>query len=55
MWRRDATEGSAAATALSLNPDVYHALEAVDAAGAEKTGGDTATRYYLQHTLLEYN
>ena len=45
---------SAAATALSLNPDVYHALEAVDAAGAEKTGADTATRYYLQHTLLEY-
>jgi thimet oligopeptidase len=43
---------SAAATALSLNPDVYHALEAVDAAGA--AGADTATRYYLQHTLLEY-
>lgn len=40
---------SAAATALSLNPDVYHALEAVDAAAS-----DTATRYYLQHTLLEY-
>ena len=40
---------SAAATALSLNPEVYHALEAVDAAAA-----DTATRYYLEHTLLEY-
>jgi thimet oligopeptidase len=40
---------SAASTALSLNPDVYHALEAVDA-----TSADTATRYYLQHTLLEY-
>ena len=40
---------SAAATALSLNPDVYHALEAVDATAADK-----ATRYYLQHTLLEY-
>jgi thimet oligopeptidase len=45
---------SAAATALSLNPDVYHALVAVDAAGAGKTGADAATRYYLQHTLLEY-
>lgn len=40
---------SAAATALSLNPDVYHALQAVDASKA-----DAATRYYLEHTLLEY-
>ncbi len=40
---------SAAATALGLNPDVYHALEAVDASTA-----DAATRYYLAHTLLEY-
>jgi thimet oligopeptidase len=40
---------SAAATALSLNPDVYHALQAVDA-----TKADAATRYYLEHTLLEY-
>ena len=45
---------SAAATALSLNPDVYHALQAVDAAGPGKTGADAATRYYLEHTLLEY-
>jgi len=40
---------SAASTALSLNPDVYHALQAVDASRA-----DTATRYFLEHTLLEY-
>ncbi|MGA1981930.1 MAG: M3 family metallopeptidase [Acidobacteriaceae bacterium] len=40
---------SAAATALSLNPDVYHALQAVDASKA-----DAATKYYLEHTLLEY-
>ncbi len=49
---------SAAATALSLNPDVYHALQAVDGAGpgnsGGKTGADAATRYYLEHTLLEY-
>jgi thimet oligopeptidase len=40
---------SAAATALSLNPDVYHALQAVDASRS-----DAATKYYLEHTLLEY-
>ncbi|HEX9201095.1 MAG TPA: M3 family metallopeptidase, partial [Acidobacteriaceae bacterium] len=40
---------SAQATALSLNPDVYHALQAVDAKAA-----DAATRYYLEHALLEY-
>jgi thimet oligopeptidase len=40
---------SAQATALGLNPDVYHALQAVDAGGA-----DRATKYYLEHTLLEY-
>jgi thimet oligopeptidase len=40
---------AAQATALSLNPDVYHALQAVDT-----TGADAATRYYLQHVLLEY-
>src|ERR1019366_9820683 len=40
---------SAAATALALNPDVYHALQAVGAKTA-----NTATRYYLEHTLLEY-
>ena len=40
---------SAVATALALNPDVYHALQAVDAKTA-----NTATRYYLEHTLLEY-
>ncbi len=32
-----------------LNPDVYHALQAVDA-----TKADAATKYYLEHTLLEY-
>jgi thimet oligopeptidase len=40
---------SAQATALALNPDVYHALEAIDATAANK-----ATQYYLHHTLLEY-
>jgi thimet oligopeptidase len=40
---------SAQATALSLNPEVYHALQAVDA-----TKADAATKYYLEHTLLEY-
>ncbi len=40
---------SAQATALSLNPDVYHALQAVDA-----TKADAATKYYLEHTLLVY-
>jgi thimet oligopeptidase len=40
---------SAQATALSLNPDVYHALQAVDVADA-----DRATQYYMQHTLLQY-
>jgi thimet oligopeptidase len=40
---------AAQATALSLNPDVYHALQAVDT-----THADAATQYYLQHVLLEY-
>ena len=40
---------SAAGTALSLNVDVYNALKAVDA-----TKADAATRYYLEHTLLQY-
>src|ERR1017187_820329 len=40
---------SAQATALSLNPDVYHALQTVDV-----TKADAATKYYLEHTLLEY-
>ena len=40
---------SAQATALALNPEVYHALQAVDAESA-----DAATKYYLEHTLLEY-
>ena len=42
-------EVSAAGVALSLNQDVYRALEAVDA-GSE----DEATRYYLERTLLGY-
>lgn len=45
---------SAQATALSLNPEVYHALQAVDVSGLGKTGADAATKYYLAHTLLEY-
>jgi thimet oligopeptidase len=40
---------SAQATSLSLNPEVYHALQAVDASKA-----DAATKYYLAHVLLEY-
>jgi thimet oligopeptidase len=40
---------SAAATALSLNVDVYNALKAVDPSAA-----DDATKYYLEHTLLDY-
>jgi thimet oligopeptidase len=44
---------SAQATALGLNPDVYHALQAVDAA-ASGAVMDKATKYYLDHTLLEY-
>jgi thimet oligopeptidase len=40
---------SAQATALSLNPEVYHALQAIDASNA-----DAATKYYLAHTLLQY-
>jgi thimet oligopeptidase len=39
---------SDAATALSLNQAVYHALAAVP------RPDDAATRYYLEHTLLEY-
>jgi thimet oligopeptidase len=45
---------SAQATALSLNPEVYHALQAVDTAGLSKTRADVATKYYLAHVLLEY-
>jgi len=44
---------SAQATALGLNPEVYHALQAVDA-GASAAAIDKATKYYLDHTLLEY-
>ncbi len=40
---------SAESVALSLNQDVYRALEAVDASAE-----DEATRYYLERTLLGY-
>ncbi len=40
---------SAEGVALSLNREVYHALEAVDARGE-----DERTRYYLERTLLGY-
>jgi thimet oligopeptidase len=40
---------SQASVALSLNPDVYRSLAAIDT-----TQADPATRYYLQRTLLEY-
>jgi thimet oligopeptidase len=36
-------------TEISLNQDVYHALQAIDLSGA-----DAATRYYVKRTLLEY-
>ena len=39
---------SAAQTALSLNPQVYHALAAL------QPPADPAARHYLEHTLLEY-
>ncbi len=45
---------SAQATALSLNVEVYQALKAIDVSGLGKTDADTATRYYLNRTLLEY-
>ncbi len=38
-----------AATSLSLNPDVYRALSAVDTANA-----DAATQHYVERTLLQY-
>jgi thimet oligopeptidase len=59
-------KASAVATALSLNTEVYHALQAVetgagaagaagsDKAGPAKSGMDEATKYYLERTLLEY-
>jgi thimet oligopeptidase len=37
------------ATAVSLNPKIYHALAAINAADS-----DAATKYYLQRTLLEF-
>jgi len=40
---------SAAATALSLNPAVYHALAALDISKA-----DAATKYYVTRQLLEF-
>jgi len=40
---------SAAATALSLNVEVYNALKSLDA-----TSDGAATRYYLEHSLLDY-
>ena len=40
---------SAEGVALSLNKEVYHALEAVDVSGE-----DERTRYYLERTLLGY-
>ena len=43
------TKVSGVATALSLNPDVYHALAGLDASNA-----DAATRYYIQRQLLEF-
>ncbi len=48
---------SAEAVALSLNKDVYHALEALNApAGSESKSKSDAerTRYYLERTLLGY-
>jgi thimet oligopeptidase len=42
-------KAGAAATALSLNQDVYKALQALDVSKA-----DQATRYYVQRQLLEF-
>ena len=42
-------KAGAAATALSLNQDVYKALQALDVSKA-----DPATRYYVQRQLLEF-
>ncbi len=45
-------------TLLSLNQDVYRALSSIDPGseglGAEQGGIDSATRYYLERTLLQY-
>jgi thimet oligopeptidase len=43
------TKATGALTALSLNPDVYHALASLDVSGA-----DVPTRYYVQRQLLEF-
>src|SRR5271166_2329979 len=40
---------SAVATALALNQSLYHALAALDVSNA-----DSATKYYVQRTLLEF-
>src|SRR3984885_10052956 len=40
---------SAASTALSLNPAIYHALADLDVSKA-----DAATQYYVKRTLLEF-
>jgi thimet oligopeptidase len=40
---------SAVATALALNQELYHALAALDVSKA-----DSATKYYVQRTLLEF-
>ena len=40
-------KGSAASTAINLNPDVYHALASIDLAGA-----DAETKYYVELQLL---
>jgi thimet oligopeptidase len=40
---------SAAATALSLNVEVYNALKSINGGSS-----DTATKYYLEHSLLDY-
>lgn len=49
MGQKMTAEISAAATDLSLNPQVYRGLAAVSLPAQ-----DPATRYYLEHTLLEY-
>jgi Zn-dependent oligopeptidase len=40
---------SAVATALSLNPAIFHAL-----AGLDVSKADPATQYYVKRTLLEF-
>jgi thimet oligopeptidase len=47
-------KASAASTALALNPEVYRALQAIGVPASDGGALDTATKFYLERTLLEY-